>query len=73
MYSSRKLTKLNYQLNNVILKNFAYCEMLCKIFFFFVTNLSQGNFLYCQRFFIPTKILINTGRTLTEMRQNLLH
>ena len=33
MYSSRKLTKLNYQLNIVILKNFAYCEMLCKIFF----------------------------------------
>ena len=46
--------ELNHQLNFVILKKIAYYEIFCKMFFFF-TNLSQGNFLYCQRFFILIK------------------
>ena len=47
----------NHQLNIVILKNFAYYKMFCKLFFFFFRNSSQGNFLYCPRFFI-LKLLI---------------
>ena len=54
------------QLNIVILKNFTCREMFCKMFFFF-SNLSQGNFLYCPTFFILTKNL-NAVRTPTEMK-----
>ena len=39
---------------------------------FSFTNLSQGNFLYCPKFFIPTKVL-HTACTPTELKQNLLH
>ena len=46
-------------------------EVLQNVLFLF-TNLSQGNFLCYQRFFIPTKIL-NTVRTPNGMKQNLLH
>ena len=46
--------------------------MFCEMFIFFVTNLSQGNFLYWLRFLILTKIL-NTAHTPPEMKQNLLH
>ena len=45
-----------------------FCEML-----FFFTNLSQGNFLYCPRFFILTTKILNTVHAPTEMKQNLLH
>ena len=57
--------QLNDQLNIVILKPFAYHKIFCKMIFFF-TNLSQGNFLHCARFFLLTKNL-NTARTPTEM------
>ena len=46
--------------------------MFCEMFFFFFTNLSQGNFLYCSKFFILTKNL-NTAFTPTEMKQNFLN
>ena len=71
MYSSRKLTKLSAK--HCDSEKFCVLRNALQNFLFCVTNLSQGSFLYCQRFFIPTKILINTGRTPTEMRQNLLH
>ena len=40
--------------------------------FFFFTNLSQGNLLYCLRFLIQTKN-VNTACTPIEIKQNLLH
>ena len=51
MYNSRKLTKLNYHCDS---EKFCVLRNVLQNFLFFVTNLSQGNFLYCQRFFIPT-------------------
>ena len=39
---------------------------------FFLTNLSNGNFLYCPKFFILTKTFC-TVHTPTKMKQNLLH
>ena len=39
---------------------------------FSFTNLSQGNFLYHPKFFIPTQVL-HTACTPTELKQNLLH
>ena len=36
------------------------------------TNLSQDNFLYYPKFFMPNKVL-HIARTPTEMKQNLLH
>ena len=48
--------------------------MFGKMLFLCFTNLSQGNFFDCLRFFILTKNL-NTVHTPspTEMKQNLLH
>ena len=46
--------------------------MFGKMLFLCFTNLTQGNFFYCVRFFILTKNL-NTVHTPTEMKQNLLH
>ena len=68
--NSKKSTKPSTKLCNskktwYTMKCFAKCV-------FFFTNLSQGNFLYCRRFFIPTKNL-NTEHTPTEMKANLLH
>ena len=51
-------------------KNSAYYKMFCKMFYFFFTNLSQGNFLYCPKFSTLTKN-VNTTHTPTEMKQNL--
>ena len=39
---------------------------------FFFIKLSQGNFLYCPKFFTLAKNL-NISRTRTETKQNLLH
>ena len=47
--------------------------MFCEIYFLFITNLSQGNFLKCPRFFILTKNLNTAHTPTTEMKQNLLH
>ena len=52
--------------------NFRYYKILCKMFFFSFTNLSQGNFLYHPKFFIPSQVL-HTARTPTELKQNLSH
>ena len=66
---SKKSTKTTKHCTS---ENFCIVGNVCKIFFFFFTNLSQGNFLYWLRTFIRTKNL-NTARTPTEMKQNLLH
>ena len=47
-------------------------NILQTLFVFFLTNLSQGNFLYCPEFYIPTKNVTTTPIP-TEMKQNLLH
>ena len=41
--------------------------MFCEMFFFFFTNFSQGNFLFCSRFLILIKN-VNTARTHTETK-----
>ena len=68
--NSNKSTKLSTKHCNS--KTFWVLWNVLQNVLFFFTNLSQGNFLYCQRFFIPTKIL-NTVRTPTWMKQNLFH
>ena len=45
-------------------------KCFCEAFFF--PSLSSDNFSYCPRFLILTKNL-NTTRTPSEMKQNLLH
>ena len=50
--------QLNHQLDIVILKEFGMLQNVLWIVFFFFTISSQGNFLYCPRFFTLTKILI---------------
>ena len=58
MYNSRKLTKLNYQLNIVILKNCAYSEMLCKIFFFSSQIYLKAIFYIARGFLYQLKFLL---------------
>ena len=45
--------------------------MFCELFFF-LHKLSQGNFLYCSKLFIPTKNL-NTTHAPSEMKQVIEH
>ena len=61
--------QLNHQLKTVILKNFAYCKTISKMFYFSSQIFFEaGNSLYCPWL---TKNL-NSTRTPTEMKQNLL-
>ena len=55
----------SFKKNSHSTKYFAKCS-------FFFTNLSQGNFLNCPKFFILSKNL-NAARTRTGIKQNLLH
>ena len=50
----------------------AYYDMFSKMSFFSSQIYLKAIFVYCPRFFIPTKNL-NTARTPTEMKQNMLH
>ena len=54
--------QINNRLKTVILKKFCILQNLL----FFITNLSQGNFLHCLWFFMLTENL-NTVCTPTEM------
>ena len=61
--------QLNYQLNIVILKTFAYCEMFCKIFFFSsqiylkaIFYIAKG-FLYQLKFLIQSVLLLEWNKT----------
>ena len=56
------------RLNIVTLKKFRVLQNVL----FFITNLSQGNFLHCPRFFMLSKNL-NTACTPIEMKQKVLH
>ena len=63
---------LNHQLNIIILRNFAYYEMFCEVFFFSSQLYLNVIFLYWPRFFILNKNL-STARMSNELKQNLLH
>ena len=68
--NSKKSTKLSTKHCNS--EKFCVLQNVLPNVLFLFTNLSQGNALYFQRFFIPMKIL-NTVCTPTVMKQNLFH
>ena len=72
--NSRIIDFLKNQLNhlvNILIRKFRILRNILLNFLFTFTNLSQRNFLRCQKFFILTKNL-NTASTHTKMKQNLL-
>ena len=52
--------------------NFRILQNISRNVLFSFTNLSQDNFLYGPKFFIPTKVP-HTACTPSELKQNLLH
>ena len=69
---SASVTSSNYfELTLTVFEISDITKYFANVLFSF-TNLSQGNFLYYPKFFIPTKVL-HTARTPAQLKQNFLH